>query len=217
MDIEGQELGPFEPVPDELVLAAIDRAVRHGAEDVWIATVGEHLGYKRTRHNTRRLREQLEQLRVGHGWADSEERHGREYWRLTGEGAQHLALSRAKGVVGDLPESPQHRTWRKARAAATERIENFKALLWRATEEASRSEGVASPPPSAWWFELSERLGAAFWLVGSALYCRDEWPEPSDEYPDIDPDPGSPPGRRAVAAWDEREAIATGDGRGPRA
>lgn len=212
MDIEGQELGAYEPVPDEMVLAAIDRAVRHGAEDAWIATVCEHLGFQRTRHNTRRLRQQLEQLRVGNGWADSQERHGREYWRLTREGAQHLELSRATGLVPELPESPQHRTWRKARAAATERIETFKELLWSATEEAVRLEGVADPPPSAWWFELSERLGAAVWLVGSALYCRDEWPEPSDEGADIDPEPGTPPGRRALAAWDEREEIARGDG-----
>jgi hypothetical protein len=29
-------------------------------------------------------------------------------------------------------------------------------------------------------FELSKRLQAAFWLLGSATYCRDEWPEPDD-------------------------------------
>jgi len=210
MDTEGQELGPYEAVPDVLALAAIERAIRHGADDTWIADVGEHLGFRRTPHNTRRLRVQLERLRV-QGWAASKDRHGREYWLLTPAGAEHLALSRAAGVVGDLPESPQHRTWRKARAAAAERIEDFKDLLWRATEEATHFEGVADPPPSAWWFELSDRLGAAFWLVGSALYCRDEWPEPSDYFIDTDPDPGQPPGRRALTAWDQHEAIAKGE------
>ena len=211
MDTEGQELGLYEPVPDVLALAAIERAIRHGAEDAWITTVGEHLGYRRHRHTTRPLRQQLERLRVQYGWAESEERHGREYWRLTPDGKRHLAQTRAAGQLGELPESPQHRTWRKARAEAAARIEDFKALLWRATEEAMRFEGVAEPPPSEWWFELSERLAAAFWLVGSALYCRDEWPEPSDDCIDTDPDPGRPPGRRALTTWDEREAIAKGD------
>jgi hypothetical protein len=134
-------------------------AICHGAEDAWTATVGEHLGYRHTRHNTRRLRQQLERLRVGYGWAASEERLGREYWRLTPDGQRHLALTRAEGLLGELPESPQHRTWRKARATAAERIEDFKALLWRATEEATTFEGVAEPPPSSWWFDLFERPG----------------------------------------------------------
>jgi hypothetical protein len=57
MDTEGQELGPYEAVLDVLVLAAIERAIRHGAEDAWIAGVGEHLGYQGTGHTTRRLRQ----------------------------------------------------------------------------------------------------------------------------------------------------------------
>lgn len=211
MDTEGQELGPYVAVPDVLALAAIERAIRHGADDAWIATVGEHLGFQRTRHNTRRLRQQLERLRVQYGWAASKERHGREYWRLAPDGERQLAQAREEGQLGDLPESPQHRTWRKARTAAAEQIEGFKDLLWRATREAMSFEGVADPPPSAKWFELAERLAAAFWLLGSATYCRDEWPEPSDERIDTDPDPGPPPGRRALTAWAEREAIAKGD------
>lgn len=212
MNTDGQEMGAHKPVADELVLAAIERAVRHGdGESAWIATVGEHLGYQRDRHATRALRQYLERLRVGCGWASSEERHGREYWRLTPDGERHLAEAREARQLGDLPESPQHREWRKARAAAADRIEDFKTLLWRATEEATNVEGVAEPPPSAKWFELSERLAAAFWLVGSATHCRDEWPEPSDERIDTDPDPGPPPGRRALGAWDDREAVAKGD------
>lgn len=212
MDTDGQELGPYEPAPDLLILAAIERAVRQGTEPVWIVTVGEHLGFHRAPHGTRRLRGDLERLAAPQNrCVDQIEQHGREYWRLTATGKTWLKDSRERGEVGELPESPQHRTWRKARAEAAARIEDFKALLWRATQEATEHEGVAEPPPSSWWFELSERLGAAFWLVGSALYCRDEWPEPSDDYIDTDPDPGRPPGRRALTAWDEREAIAKGD------
>ncbi len=212
MDTEGQELGPYEPVPDVLILAAIERAIRHGTEPVWIVTVGEHLGFRHTAHTTRRLRRDLERLAAPQNrCVDQVEQHGRECWTLTATGKTWIARQRERGTVGDLPESPQHHTWRKARVEAAQRIEGFKALLWRATEEAARLEGVADLPPSAWWFDLAERLGAAFWLVGSATYCRDEWPEPSNDCIDTDPDPGPPPGRRALTAWDEREAIAEGD------
>lgn len=214
MDPENQELRPFEPVSDTLVLAAIERAQRHGPKDAWIIHVSAHLGFRHSAHTTRPLRDQLEELRVQHGWVESKELMGREYWQLTPAGEKHLARCHAEGRVGDLPDSPQHRTWRKARAAAAERIEGFKALLWSATAEAMSFEGVADPPPSAKWFELSERLAASFWLVGSALYCLNEWPEPSDDRPDLDttdPNLGQGPPRRAVDRWADQAARARGE------
>lgn len=125
-------------------------------------------------------------------------------------GQRELASAREAGQVGELPESPQHRDWRLARDAAAEHIDGFRKLLSTALEEAATAAGAYTAPPSARWFELGERLAAAFWLVGSATYCLEEWVEPDDAHPDTDPDPGSPPGRRALTAWRDKEALATG-------
>lgn len=38
MATEDRELGPFKPAPDMLILAAIERAICHGASDVWMAS-----------------------------------------------------------------------------------------------------------------------------------------------------------------------------------
>lgn len=211
MNTEGHALGPHEPVPDELILAAIDRAARHGTDEVWIATIGEHLGFAHTPHNTRRLRARLEQLRGKERCLERLERHGREYWSLTATGESWLRALRHEGKLGDLPESPQHREWRLARATASERIDRFRELLSDALEDGYSAATAHIPPSSQAWLELSERLAAAFWLLGSAIYCRDEWAEPDDAHADIDPDPGPPPGRRAVGAWEAKEALAKGE------
>lgn len=213
MDTEGQALGPYEPVSDELVLAAIERAIRQGPDTVWIIHVAEHLGFRRQTHTTRKVREQLERIRVQDGTVERLDRMGREYWRLSPAGERHLAEARNSDQVGVLPESPQHRSWRTARAAAAERIDRFRALLSAAIQEAHTAELEVTAPPSATWLALSERLAAAAWLVGSATYCLDEWAEPSDELMDVDtsdPTQGSTPRRRAVVRWDEIEAIAKG-------
>jgi hypothetical protein len=75
MDAEDQELGPYKSVSDVLILAAIERATCHGIEQVWVAGVGEHLGFQHTAHNTRRLRPHLESLQINHGWLGSSQQH----------------------------------------------------------------------------------------------------------------------------------------------
>jgi len=211
MDAEGQDLGPHKPVSDALILAAIERAICHGAEQAWIAVVGEHLGFQWSAHNTRRLRLQLEHLRVKRGWVASDERHGREYWRLTAAGRRRLAQARRKGELDELPESPQHRDWRLARAAATDRIDGFRELVYEAVEDAGEVMVVPQGAHnSATWLELAERLRAALWLMGSATYCLEEWAEPDDAHPDTDANPGPAPGRRVTSAWDKNEATAKG-------
>lgn len=208
MGTEDRELGPFKPAPDMLILAAIERAIRHGASDAWIVVVGEHLGFERTAHNTRRLRLQLENLRAKYKWVASRERYGREYWSLTLTGQRYLAAARKARQVGELPESPQHREWRHAQAEAGRRMEGFRALLYDALEDADPVASAFTPPNSAAWFALGQRLGAAFWLLGSAIYCLEEWPEPDDARLDSDENPGPAPGRRVTSAWDEKEAMA---------
>ena len=99
----------------------------------------------------------------------SRELCGCEYWRLTPIGERHLAEARNADQVAALPESPQHRCWRTARAAA-ERIDRFRSLLSAAIQEAHNAELEVNAPPSATWLALSERLAAAACLVGSATY-----------------------------------------------
>lgn len=211
MDTEGCELGPFASAPDALALAAVERAERHGTEEVWIVLVAEHLGFKRSAHTTRRLRPQLECLRIA-GELESTERLGRECWTLTDAGRERLASARRDGAVGDLPESPQHRRWRHARAQAAERIDDFRNLVFDAVDAADKVVPWAKPTGSEKWFELGERLRWSLWLVGSATYCLEEWEEPDDaRADDVDDDPGFGPGRRSVSAWEECESRARGD------
>lgn len=210
MDTEGCELGPFAETPDALALAAVERAARHGTEEVWIVLVSEHLGFERAAHTTRRLRRQLERLRVA-GSLRSVERHGRECWVLTDAGCKRLASARQDGAVGDLPESPQHRRWRHARAQAGERIDDFRDLVFDAVDAADEVVPWAKQTRSEKWFELAERLRWSLWLVGSATYCLEEWEEPDDARADLDEDPGPGPGRRSVSAWEECESRARGD------
>jgi hypothetical protein len=60
------ELRRFEPVSDELALAAVDRAEQHrrGVEREWVtlSELTEHLGFVRTGWTTRQLRPQLAAL-----------------------------------------------------------------------------------------------------------------------------------------------------------
>ena len=208
MQIESRELGSYEPVPDELILAAIERAARHGAEEVWIAVVGEHLGFAHTPHNTRRLRIRLEELRVKERCLERHDRYGREYWSLTATGESWLKALRHEGRLGELPESPQHREWRHAREAARRRGGDFRGLATDTVEEAQTALTSYVSPDAATWLRLSERLAAALWLLGSATYCLEEWAEPDDARADIDDDPGPAPGRRAITAWKAKEAMA---------
>ena len=211
MNTQARELGPYEPVPDELVLAAIERAARHGADPVWTATVGDHLGFENTSHNSRRLRARLEHLRVRERCVERHDRHGRDYWSLTLTGSGWLEALREEGKLRELPESPQHRDWREAREAARRRIDEFELLATGLFDDGFTDlRFFADRADSRAWLRMSERLAAALWLLGSATYCLEEWPEPDDSRADIDEDPGPPPGRRAISAWKDKEATAKG-------
>ena len=171
MATEDRELGPFKPAPDTLILAAIERAICHGAPDVWIVVVGEHLGFERTAHNTRRLRRQLEHLGAKHRWTASSERYGREYWSLTPAGRRHLSAARKAGRVGELPESPQHREWRHARVEAgfTQEVLVDRSAL-RTTMIVKIERGNLLPG-----FEVVIRMAAALLTTPSALVDGITW------------------------------------------
>ena len=181
------DLRKFEPVPDVLVLAAIERAERHRrGENAGVprSSIAEHLGFVHSSWTTRRLRPQVESLTTAKLLVHSR-RHGIVLWALTRNGRRRLAAAVEAGEVGELWESPQHRQWRHARTMAAERFEGFREEVRGALDDASGVLDAASPHSDA-WFELAERLQRSCWQLGSAAHCLHEWPEPNDVEADMD-------------------------------
>jgi hypothetical protein len=206
----GQELGPYTEVEDTLIFAAVERAVLHEQEDeVLTSELTEHLGFKPEPDTNRLLWPRLEGLRRA-GLLTTTERRGEPFWSLTDVGRERLASAREAGEVGDLPESPQHRAWRRARTKAAVRVEGFRSDMYDVLQEAGDLIGQYRPLMSRECFELSEHLRLASWRFASATYCLAEWLEPEDDRSDVDENPGPRPGRRATWAWDQDTP--TGDG-----
>ncbi len=212
MDAEGCELGPFTPVSDALILAAVQRAQRHGPKQVARWRIAEHLGFVHSSATTRRLRPQLESLREA-GSLERTRKHGRYQWTLTPKGRRRLAAARRAGRVGELPESPQHRRWRHAREEAEQRIDDFRTLTYQTLDAAEAVAEPAEGPGSETWFAMGDRLAAIFWLMGSATYCLVEWAEPDDARADSDDPPPGRRGRRGTPDWPGYEKRARGGGR----
>jgi DNA-binding MarR family transcriptional regulator len=181
------ELGRFERVPDVLVLAGVKRAERHRERDgegVMMSDIAEHLGFVHGSWTTRRLRPQLDAL-IAEGSLARSRRHRVVVWALTEAGRGQLERMRRAGEVGELPEAPQHRAWRHARATAGERIDGFRTEAREALEEAAMLLDAEDAHSDA-WFGAAERLQASCWRVGSAAHCLREWREPDDARPDVD-------------------------------
>ncbi|HEX5375574.1 MAG TPA: hypothetical protein VFW48_05390 [Solirubrobacterales bacterium] len=121
-----------------------------------------------------------------------------------------MAAARRAGKVGTLPESPQHREWRHAREDAEARYDDFRTLVYETLEAAEAAMEPAAGPDSETLFELSERLRAAFWLLGSATYCRDEWAEPEDARMDREPSHHPTRGMRRTTEWEANKKRAKG-------
>jgi hypothetical protein len=180
----GGELRRFEPVSDDLVLAAVARAERHREREgdgVMMSDIAEHLGFVHGSWTTRRLRPQIEGF-IAAGLLVRSRRHGVVIWGLTSGGRGRVARV-GESVV--LPESPQHRVWRQARTLANESGDGLREQARGVLEEATGvldSDGVRLDA----WFSLAERLQSACWHLGSVTYCLSEWPEPDDASPDVD-------------------------------
>ena len=167
-------------IPDEFVLAAIERAQRHRTHDspgVPIWQVKEHLGLPKHSPHVRRVLSALVQA----GVLQPARAHSVELWALTAKGRRRLRS--AQGV--ELPESPQHRAWRDAHTLAQQEIERLRTSLGERITEASILLGDEDAHSDA-WFELAERLRRAAWVLGSATHCLREWPEPDEAHPDTD-------------------------------
>jgi hypothetical protein len=178
------ELRRFEPVSDEVVLAAVERAERHRereGEGVMMSDIAEHLGFVHGSWTTRRLRPQIEAF-IASGLLVRSRRHGVVIWGLTSTGRGRV--EQTSGAVV-LPESPQHRVWRHARVLAAERVDGVCEQASGVLEEAMDvldTDGVRSDV----WFALAERLQSACWQLGSVTYCLSEWTEPDDATADVD-------------------------------
>jgi hypothetical protein len=196
------ELGRYRPVSELQVLAAVERARRHG-DRVDHHDVAEHLGFERGGATTRSLRPQLEALRDD-GSLATERYQQTELWTLTPRGRGRLGAARRRGALDPLPESPQHRTWRHAREEAAIRLEGICGAVLTALQEADEvmGGGESRPGDSTRHFEVGERLEREFWRLGVAIHCLREWPEPDDGKRDLDS--GGPIGRRNVRELKER-------------
>ena len=178
------ELRRFEPVSDDLVLAAVGRAERHRGregEGVMMSDIAAHLGLVHGSWTTRRLRPQIDAF-IAAGLLVRSRRHGVVIWGLTSNGRRRT--KRGDASTG-LPESPQHRVWRHARTLAAEKIDGLRAQVRDALEDAPGvldADGVRSDV----WFALAERFQSACSQLGSATYCLSEWAEPDDASPDVD-------------------------------
>jgi hypothetical protein len=199
-----QKRTPAAMPSDELLLAAIDRAERHrvgGGRGVLLATFKEHLGVARGGWSTRQLRPQLDRL-LAESQLEQLRRGGLDIWAITDAGRRRLAAARRADLVPPLPEAPQHRRWREAQAAASERIAGFRGELRGALDEAIAALEADHEADSATWFEFSERLRKKCWLLAAAIHCLREWPEPDDAHADSDDPPYRQGGRRDIHGWD---------------
>jgi hypothetical protein len=211
-----------EPPSLGLVLAAVDRAVRHGprhASDAPRWSILEHLAIPRRSRGARLLAAQLETLEA-EDLLQRSQRRGAQAWSLTAAGRRRLREADPAGGACELPESPQHRSWRSARTTAAQEIGRFSGSLSDLLERADGLLAAAPPPSSDVWLELAESLRDAARRLGSASYCLREWPEPDDRRADVDDhldptdgrlDPRERErvrarrlGRRNVWLWDER-------------
>jgi hypothetical protein len=171
-------------IPDLLMLAAVERAVRHrtdGASVVPVYEVMEHLGLP---PRSRGVRVKLAGLESA-GVLQRERLGGSQAWELTATGRRRLQRARRAGQLPELPESPQHRAWRQARAAAEADVDRIRLDLRGTLETAS---GLLDAPPSHSddWFEYSECLRRDCRRIGVVIHCLQEWQEPDDARPDID-------------------------------
>ncbi len=173
-----------DSIPDRLILAAIDRAIRHRGEERHAITgsVYEHLAVRSRSGAARHVHQRLLALEEAEA-VERSSRHGFIAWGLTRNGRRRLNRAQRSGAV-ELPESPQHRAWRDAKTLAGQEIERFREALRDAITEAL--ELVDSEPDSDALFALAERLHSELRRLASAIYCLNEWAEPDDAHPDTD-------------------------------
>jgi DNA-binding PadR family transcriptional regulator len=185
---------------NNLILAAIERAICHRGrnEPESLSEIKAHLGLPHNGWTTLQLRPKLAELEAT-GLIESSRRDRSDLWKLTAKGYKRLDAIRAEIT---LPEAPQHRRWREARTAASERIAGFRGDLRGTLDQSISLLEADQEADSATWYELSDRLHQAGRKFASAIHCLREWPEPNDSQPDTDDPPYKQRGRRQTYGWD---------------
>jgi DNA-binding PadR family transcriptional regulator len=172
----------FDAVSDLQILAAIDRAERHGRrKGVSRWRMAEHLGVPDGAALTRRLRPQLDRLIEEGVLVRSRVRSSS--WSLTEAGRKRLGRARRRRAQIVLPESPQHRRWRLSHDEALNHVEELRGQL-REALLAALTLIDSDDEQARVWCELSVRLRRQCALLGWALYCIHEWDEPDDAHAD---------------------------------
>lgn len=204
--------------PDELILAAMDRAARHRPREgaVIKSSIYLHLAIPSRSGPARHVHRRLQALE-GAGLVERSRRHSLEVWSLTSAGRRRLQRAQRAGEI-ELPESPQHEAWRSSRILAEQEIDRCRRELRRGLADALRVLDADPPARSDAFFELAEQLERGCRRVATATYCLYEWPEPDDATPDVhdnlEPNERSLPrseqarlrskrvGRRGIRQWD---------------
>jgi hypothetical protein len=174
-------------VPDLLVLAAIDRAVRHTRPDSNVVpkpAILRHLDIHPRSRLARQVRARLAALERS-GLVEPRRQQSMDTWKLTDKGHQRLAQARAAHDLPELPESLRHRAWRQQRALAEQNIERFRSELSDALKDCGLAQGETDPPSSSdTWQTLGIRLLRCCLNIASAVCCLHEWDKPNDDQAD---------------------------------
>ncbi len=191
---------PVELPSNDLILAAIERAVCHRGrnEPESLSYIKEHLGLPHNGWTTLQLRPKLEELEAA-GLIEQSRIRSRPVWGLTRKGSRRLDAVR-DGLT--LPEAGQHRRWREAQTAASERITGLRADMRGVLDEAIALLEAERESDSATLYQLGERLNTQCRRVASAIYILREWQEPDDSASDVDDAPYRQHGRRSTRDWD---------------
>ncbi len=173
-----------ELIPDELILAALDRAMRHRErqEAATKNSIYQHLAIPTRSGAARHVHRRIAALEET-GAVERSRRHGFDVWSLTSYGWRRLQPAQHAGKI-ELPESPQHQEWRNARNLAGQEIERFREEIRDCITDAM--EQVDSEARSDVLYEIAERLNFQCRRLASATYCLEEWVEPDDAHADID-------------------------------
>ncbi len=158
---------PADAIPDDLILAAIDRAERHRGSDVSGAPIWDitaHLDIGRRSAAARFVRSRLADSKQLAGWS-ARAVTGFLVWALTSGGRQRMQRADRAGDVPTLPESPQHRRWRDARTLAAQEIERMREAVRSSADETGLLLDARPAAGADAWFELSDRLRRVVWSL----------------------------------------------------
>jgi hypothetical protein len=101
-------------------------------------------------------------------------------WALTKTGSVRLSRAVIEGIAEALPESPQHREWRRLRERAAARIEALRAELGELLAEVNAMIDAEQQPSAAAWLKSAKRLNDTTVAIWRRELCLYEHPEPDD-------------------------------------